>query len=151
MSFISYLINGISLGSVYAIIALGYTMDELRKKSESGLLSFEEFYAGFQSVAEAANGFGGAAVRQVNTINGAFSNLGDALDLLYDKLVTTSNINKLVIKSVQGLTSVINLFATRLTFDVKYIGFQFTYFYLVAKANVRITRTNNYAKKCKNM
>ena len=26
MSFISYLINGISLGSVYAIIALGYTM-----------------------------------------------------------------------------------------------------------------------------
>ena len=27
MSFITYLINGISLGSVYAIIALGYTMD----------------------------------------------------------------------------------------------------------------------------
>ena len=27
MSFISYLINGISLGSVYAIIALGYTME----------------------------------------------------------------------------------------------------------------------------
>ncbi len=26
MSFFSYLINGISLGSVYAIIALGYTM-----------------------------------------------------------------------------------------------------------------------------
>ena len=26
MSFISYLIKGISLGSVYAIIALGYTM-----------------------------------------------------------------------------------------------------------------------------
>ena len=26
MSFLSYLINGISLGSVYAIIALGYTM-----------------------------------------------------------------------------------------------------------------------------
>ena len=26
MQFISYLINGISLGSVYAIIALGYTM-----------------------------------------------------------------------------------------------------------------------------
>jgi branched-chain amino acid transport system permease protein len=26
MSFISYLINGIILGSVYAIIALGYTM-----------------------------------------------------------------------------------------------------------------------------
>ena len=26
MSFVSYLINGISLGSVYAIIALGYTM-----------------------------------------------------------------------------------------------------------------------------
>ncbi len=26
MSFISYLINGISLGSIYAIIALGYTM-----------------------------------------------------------------------------------------------------------------------------
>ncbi|MEG0108408.1 MAG: branched-chain amino acid ABC transporter permease, partial [Lachnospiraceae bacterium] len=26
MSFISYLINGISLGSVYAMIALGYTM-----------------------------------------------------------------------------------------------------------------------------
>ena len=26
MSFISYLLNGISLGSVYAIIALGYTM-----------------------------------------------------------------------------------------------------------------------------
>ena len=26
MSFISYLINGISLGSVYAIIALGYTL-----------------------------------------------------------------------------------------------------------------------------
>ena len=26
MSFISYLVNGISLGSVYAIIALGYTM-----------------------------------------------------------------------------------------------------------------------------
>ena len=26
MSFITYLINGISLGSVYAIIALGYTM-----------------------------------------------------------------------------------------------------------------------------
>ena len=25
MSFISYLINGISLGSIYAIIALGYT------------------------------------------------------------------------------------------------------------------------------
>ncbi len=26
MNFLSYLINGISLGSVYAIIALGYTM-----------------------------------------------------------------------------------------------------------------------------
>ena len=26
MSFISYLINGVSLGSIYAIIALGYTM-----------------------------------------------------------------------------------------------------------------------------
>ena len=26
MSFVSYLLNGISLGSVYAIIALGYTM-----------------------------------------------------------------------------------------------------------------------------
>ena len=26
MSFLSFLINGISLGSVYAIIALGYTM-----------------------------------------------------------------------------------------------------------------------------
>ena len=26
MSFLSYLINGISLGSIYAIIALGYTM-----------------------------------------------------------------------------------------------------------------------------
>lgn len=26
MSFISYLFNGLSLGSVYAIIALGYTM-----------------------------------------------------------------------------------------------------------------------------
>ena len=26
MSFISYLLSGISLGSVYAIIALGYTM-----------------------------------------------------------------------------------------------------------------------------
>ena len=26
MSFINYLINGVSLGSVYAIIALGYTM-----------------------------------------------------------------------------------------------------------------------------
>ncbi len=26
MSFISYLVNGLSLGSVYAIIALGYTM-----------------------------------------------------------------------------------------------------------------------------
>ena len=26
MEFLSYLINGISLGSVYAIIALGYTM-----------------------------------------------------------------------------------------------------------------------------
>ena len=26
MSFISYFINGLSLGSVYAIIALGYTM-----------------------------------------------------------------------------------------------------------------------------
>ena len=26
MDFVSYLINGISLGSVYAIIALGYTM-----------------------------------------------------------------------------------------------------------------------------
>ena len=26
MSFLGYLINGISLGSVYAIIALGYTM-----------------------------------------------------------------------------------------------------------------------------
>ena len=26
MSFISYLLNGVSLGSVYAIIALGYTM-----------------------------------------------------------------------------------------------------------------------------
>lgn len=26
MSFVSYLINGISLGSIYAIIALGYTM-----------------------------------------------------------------------------------------------------------------------------
>ena len=26
MSILSYLINGISLGSVYAIIALGYTM-----------------------------------------------------------------------------------------------------------------------------
>ena len=26
MSFISYFINGVSLGSVYALIALGYTM-----------------------------------------------------------------------------------------------------------------------------
>ena len=26
MSFVSYILNGISLGSVYAIIALGYTM-----------------------------------------------------------------------------------------------------------------------------
>ena len=26
MEFLSYLINGISLGSIYAIIALGYTM-----------------------------------------------------------------------------------------------------------------------------
>ena len=26
MSFISYLINGVSLGSIYAIIALGYTI-----------------------------------------------------------------------------------------------------------------------------
>ena len=26
MSFISYLVNGLSLGSVYALIALGYTM-----------------------------------------------------------------------------------------------------------------------------
>ena len=26
MSFLQYLINGISIGSVYAIIALGYTM-----------------------------------------------------------------------------------------------------------------------------
>ena len=26
MSFVSYLINGISLGSIYALIALGYTM-----------------------------------------------------------------------------------------------------------------------------
>ena len=26
MSFVTYLINGISLGSVYALIALGYTM-----------------------------------------------------------------------------------------------------------------------------
>lgn len=26
MSFLSYLINGVSLGSIYAIIALGYTM-----------------------------------------------------------------------------------------------------------------------------
>lgn len=26
MSFVSYLINGLSLGSVYALIALGYTM-----------------------------------------------------------------------------------------------------------------------------
>ena len=26
MSFVSYLLNGVSLGSVYAIIALGYTM-----------------------------------------------------------------------------------------------------------------------------
>lgn len=26
MSFVNYLINGVSLGSVYAIIALGYTM-----------------------------------------------------------------------------------------------------------------------------
>ena len=28
-SFVSYLISGISLGSVYAIIALGYTMEML--------------------------------------------------------------------------------------------------------------------------
>ena len=26
MEFLSYLINGVSLGSIYAIIALGYTM-----------------------------------------------------------------------------------------------------------------------------
>ena len=26
MSFLTYLINGLSLGSIYAIIALGYTM-----------------------------------------------------------------------------------------------------------------------------
>ena len=30
MQFLSYLINGISLGSVYALIALGYTSDLIK-------------------------------------------------------------------------------------------------------------------------
>ena len=32
MSFLNYLINGLSLGSVYAIIALGYTMVTVSQK-----------------------------------------------------------------------------------------------------------------------
>ena len=41
MSFISYLINGISLGSLYALIALGYTMVYGKEK----MLNFAPFKA----------------------------------------------------------------------------------------------------------
>ena len=44
MSFISYLINGISLGSVYAIIALGYTMVYGIAKMLNFILPKREFY-----------------------------------------------------------------------------------------------------------
>jgi tape measure domain-containing protein len=90
---------------------LGLSMEELRKETEKGNFTFDRFYQAFVDVAEAADGFGGAASRQVNTLNGAFSNLNDALDILFDRVVRQSGVSRILVRSIVDITKAINDFS----------------------------------------
>jgi tape measure domain-containing protein len=128
---------------------LGLSMEELRKETEKGNFSFERFYQAFVDVAEAADGFGGAASRQVNTLNGAFSNLNDALDILSDKIVRQSGLSRILVSAIVGITNAINSFSENIdvsllialnrieffTYDVKY------YFDIIKSVFQSITNT----------
>lgn len=109
--------------------AMGMSMGELRKESEKGNLTFEKFYKAFQNVAEAAEGFGGAASRQVNTLNGAFSNLGDAIAITQDKMVRQSGVSKILVKGIQSITQSFLNFADGLEFSVAKGLFNIALFY----------------------
>jgi len=109
--------------------AMGISMGALRKESEKGNLTFEKFYKAFQSVAEAADGFGGAASRQVNTLNGAFSNLGDAIAITQDKMIRQSGVSKILVKGIQSITQSFLNFADGLEFSVAKGLFNIALFY----------------------
>ena len=113
--------------------SLGLTMEELRSESEKGTLTFARLYKAFQNVAEAADGFGGAAARQVNTLNGAFSNLGDAFDILADRSLRQSGLSKIFIRSIIDMTDSINNFSKGIELDIATAIFEITYFYVRAR------------------
>ena len=83
---------------------LGISMSQLRMEAEKGSFAFDEFYSAFLNVANAADGFGGAAERQVKTLKGAIANFGDALDILSDETFRKSGITGAMANIVSNLT-----------------------------------------------
>jgi tape measure domain-containing protein len=112
--------------------ALGLSMEELRMETEKGTFSFGRFFDAFQKVAESADGFGGAATRQVNTLNGAFSNLNDALSILADRAIRQSGVSALLVRGIVGLTNSINKFSEGIDVSVLVALNRLTAFYLQA-------------------
>jgi tape measure domain-containing protein len=113
---------------------LGLTMEELRNETEKGNLTFNRFFRAFQEVAEAADGFGGAAARQTQTLAGAMSNLANALDLAQDRALRQSGVTKvlagavnILTKSIENLTEDLDLtvFSTIANLNFLYKNVQF--------------------------
>ena len=115
---------------------LGLTMGELRAESEKGTFSFEKFYKAFVAVSKAADGFAGAAARQNNTIKGAASNFSDAIELMSDRIVRGSGLNRIFIRSLQRNGNAISRFTADIDSSVrlglnKFVRFQSDIIYLL--------------------
>lgn len=89
---------------------LGFSMAELRAESEAGTLSFNKFYKAFVLVAKGADGFGGAAARQADTLAGATSNLGDSIAMVADRMLRTSGITDRLVTKLQATEKAVNSF-----------------------------------------
>jgi tape measure domain-containing protein len=116
---------------------LGLTVEELRAEVEKGNFTFARFYKGFQAVAEAADGFGGAAEKQVRTLNGALSILGDNLTVLADRSLRQSGILKDLTRVILAVADAVGKFSEGIEVDIFIARSRIRFFYYDIRATFK--------------
>lgn len=97
-------------GVPLALVAetMGVSMANFYEMSQAGELTFERIYDVMLKLTAQGGRFHGASVNQMNTLQGAFSNLGDAVASFYSGIIRDTGLSKIIIKNLQRLTAAID-------------------------------------------
>lgn len=129
----------------------GKSWAEWSATMERGNLTFDEVFKAFNKLAFSTQGYGGVARKQVNTLSGSFSNLGDAIKNLQDVIVNSTGLKTVIINVVNSITKGIQKLAKFIQYDLttSIIDFKIFVLGLTGSLNIVNRSINQFVQNSK--